>query len=136
MAQWTNNGYTTDVVCTSDWATITAGQPVYYDGTSYTIGYTYGPAEAGHIAPEQPNLPKEVEMKGLYEVIRCYGEDRNNIQVKRFAEVVADGEEDAKIKSGVYGTIDKSWDADFLTIIVRKLGDVKIKTKPQEVKSV
>lgn len=83
-----------------------------------------------------PNTNKEVEMKGLYEVIRCYGADRNSIQVKKFEEVVADSEEDAKIKSGVYATIDKSWDADFLTIIVRKLGDVKVKVKPQEVKNV
>jgi len=77
-------------------------------------------------------------MKGLYEVIGVYGEDRNNVLIHRPEKsvVLASGEEDAKMKSGIYGWIDAKWDADYLTIIVRKIGDVAVKEKPKEVKNV
>jgi hypothetical protein len=81
-------------------------------------------------------LPEGDEMKGLFEVILCYGEVRKEPFVKILPPVIADSEEDAKIKSGAYGFIKPEWDADYLTVIVRKLGDVKIKSKPQEVKQV
>ncbi len=85
------------------------------------------------------NPKKEgIEMKGLYEVIGVYGEDRNNVIFHRPEKsfVIASSEEDAKMKSGIYGWIDEKWDADYLTIIVRKIGDVAVKEKPKEVKSV
>lgn len=85
------------------------------------------------------NPKKEgIEMKGLYEVIGVYGEDRNNVIFHRPEKsfVIASSEEDAKMKSGIYGWIDEKWDADYLTIIVRKIGDVAVKEKPKEVKNV
>jgi hypothetical protein len=75
-------------------------------------------------------------MRGLFEVVVCYAEDRNAPIVHALPPVIADSEEDAKIKSGAYGLLNKAWDADYTTIITRKLGDVKVKSKPQEVKSV
>lgn len=88
---------------------------------------------------EMFNPKKEgIEMKGLYEVIGAYGADRENVMFFRSEKgyVIAASEEDAKMKSGIYGWIDEKWDADYLTIIVRKIGDVAVKEKPKEVKSV
>jgi hypothetical protein len=39
-------------------------------------------------------------------------------------------------KSGVYGNIDKEWDADFVTVLIQKVGDVKVKERAKEVKQV
>jgi hypothetical protein len=87
---------------------------------------------------EQEKSSKGVEMKGLYEVILCYGEDRKNVYVVYAPNksVIAESDEDAKIKSGVYSLVKEEWDPDYLTILVRKIGDVKIKEKPKEVKNV
>ena len=75
-------------------------------------------------------------MKSLWEVILCYGEDRKAPVVQTFAPVIAESEEDAKIKSGVFAAIQPKWDADYLTVICRKLGDVKVKERAKEVKQV
>jgi len=78
-------------------------------------------------------------MKNLYEVFLVYGEDRINPLIHRTADagyVVAENDEDAKIKSGIFSMIKSEWDADYLTIIVRNLGAVKIKEKAKEVKNV
>ena len=77
-------------------------------------------------------------MKGLYEVILCYGEDRIKPIVVSApnVQVIAESDEDAKVKSGVYSLVKPEWDADYLTIIVSKVGDVKVKEKPKEVKQV
>lgn len=75
-------------------------------------------------------------MKGLYDVYLVYGEDRKMIIKKVVTGVLADSDEDAKIKSGLMKEIKDDWDADYLTFIVRKIGDVKIKEKPKEVKQV
>lgn len=82
-------------------------------------------------------LKEGIEMKNLYEVFLVYGEDRNNPVVNMMTDcVIAESDEDAKIKSGVYSKIKPEWDADYLTILVRNLGAVKIKEKAKEVKSV
>ena len=81
--------------------------------------------------------PKEgVEMKGLYDVYLIYGEDRADILLKRKEGIIASDDEDAKIKSGLMKDVQDSWDADYLTFIVRRIGDVKVKEKPKEVKQV
>lgn len=82
------------------------------------------------------NLPKGVEMKGYYDVYLFYGADRDKVIQHRKEGVIAVSDEDAKIKSGLMKLVDESWDADFITFIVRKIGDVKVKSKPQEVKNV
>ena len=80
--------------------------------------------------------PKEgVEMKGLFEVYLVYGEDRKE-PIVHAARVIAASEEDAKIKSGLMPIIKPEWDADYLTFIVRKIGDVAVKARPSEVKQV
>jgi hypothetical protein len=86
---------------------------------------------------KQP-LKEGIEMKNLYEVIGVYGADRNKPMVFRpeVGYVLAADEEDAKLKSGVYGWADSAWDNDYLTILVRNLGAVKIKEKVKEVKSI
>lgn len=86
---------------------------------------------------ERLNKPSRgVDMKALYKVTLCYGEDRVKPIVQEFAPVIADGEEDAKIKSGVFAAILTSWDPDFLTIICAKIGEVKVKERAKEVKQV
>ena len=75
-------------------------------------------------------------MKSLFKVTLCYGEDRKAPIVQEFSPVIAESEEDAKIKSGVYGAIDKSWDADFVTVLIQKIGDVRVKERAKEVKQV
>ena len=109
----------------------------YYNQQTYGQPYFWTPA-FNTPQYEERNIPllEGVEMKGLFEVILCYGENRKAIDVKKYDAVIADNEEDAKVKSGVYGDIPKDWDADYLTIIVRKLGDVKVKERPKEVKQV
>lgn len=132
---------------TGDYPTISTTDPNTTDNSTgrwyqytysahYTIPYFFvGGYESGVV--ESPDkLPEGVNVKGLYEVIVCYGEDRKEPFVKVLPPVIADSDEDARIKSGAYGFIKPDWDADFLTIIPRKLGDVKIKSRPQEVKQV
>jgi len=85
------------------------------------------------------SLKEGIEMKNLYEVFLVYGEDRINPLIHRTADagyVVAENDEDAKIKSGIFSMIKSEWDADYLTIIVHNLGAVKIKEKAKEVKNV
>jgi hypothetical protein len=86
----------------------------------------------------QPQIQEErrYNMKGLYDVYLCYGEDRKSPVIKRAEGIIADSDEDAKIKSGLMAQVDASWDADYLTFIVNKIGDIKVKPKPQETKSV
>ena len=81
-------------------------------------------------------LPEGVVMKSLYKVTLCYGEDRKAPVVMEFAPIIADSDEDAKIKSGVYAAIDKEWDADFVTVLIQKIGDVKVKERVKEVRQV
>lgn len=75
-------------------------------------------------------------MLGLYEVTMVYAEDRKNPVVFRELALIAASEEDAKIKSGFMSRVKSEWDADYLTFIVKKIGDIKVKAKPQEVKNV
>ena len=75
-------------------------------------------------------------MKNLYEVFLVYGEDRKNPTITAVERVIANDDEDAKVKSGIYANVSSEWDADYLTIIVRCLGAVKIKEKAKEVKQV
>jgi len=77
-----------------------------------------------------------IELMTLYDVYMTYGEDRKNVIVERRAGILALDEEDAKIKSGLLGMVDKSWDNDYLTFIVLEIGDIKVKPKPKEVKQV
>jgi len=81
-------------------------------------------------------LKEGIEMKNLYEVFLVYGEDRKNPIISATERVIANDDEDARVKSGIYSKVQKEWDADYLTIIVRDLGAVKIKEKAKEVKNV
>ena len=84
---------------------------------------------------KQP-LKEGIEMKNLYEVFLVYGEDRKNPVISATERVIANDDEDARVKSGIYSKVEKEWDADYLTIIVHNLGAVKIKEKAKEVKNV
>ena len=81
----------------------------------------------------QPTVtPKEgVEMQGLFEFYLVYGESRKE-PVVHSARVVATSDEEAKLKSGLYPLIQKDWDPDFVTLFVRKLGDVAVKERAKE----
>ncbi len=74
-------------------------------------------------------------MKTLYEVYLVYGEDRKQPVILK-EMVIADSEEDAKVKSGLHKNIDPTWEADFLTFEAVEVIDVKIKERPREVKNV
>lgn len=84
------------------------------------------------------NNPKQegIDMFGLYDVYLVYAEDRKNPVIVSMFGVIAASDEDAKIKSGLMSKVEEQWDADYLTFIVKKIGEVKVKSKPQEVKQV
>lgn len=119
----------------------------WHDSTSelkwervYAYPQTYlPPAHYMYQCIYQTTLPptKEgVEMKGLYEVWLIYAEDRKYPLIRSLNNIIADSEEDAKIKSGLMASVDPDWDTDYLTFIVKKVGDVKVKEKPKEVKQI
>jgi hypothetical protein len=129
-----------------------SGEEFYYTnsavaGGSY-VGWDTWRGCSIHTPPAMPTfasiklnepLKEGIEMKNLYEVFLVYGEDRTNPLIHRTADagyVVAENDEDAKIKSGIFSMIKPEWDADYLTIIVLNLGAVKIKEKAKEVKNV
>jgi hypothetical protein len=74
-------------------------------------------------------------MKKLYEVYLVYGEDRKKPIVEK-AQVIADSDEDAKVKSGLMAKVNPEWDADYLTIAAVEIIEVKVKERPKEVKNV
>jgi hypothetical protein len=79
---------------------------------------------------------KEVDIMFLYRVYLIYAEDRKNPMIVTTGSTVAKDDDDAKVKSGVYAKILPDWDADYITVVVEKVGEVKVKPKPQEVKTV
>lgn len=101
-------------------------------GTQYPSVITYPSGAVNQIKPTKEGI----EMKNLYEVFLVYGEDRKNPIVTKAENVIANDDEDARVKSGIYSKVEKEWDADYLTIIVRSLGAVKIKERAKEVKTV
>jgi hypothetical protein len=132
-------GYGNGSSYTLNWSTTTNAAP-----GSYWLSYIYPPIGQTQLIPEpyteqyrekNKPLPEGVEMKKLYEVYLVYGENRKAPIVEK-AQVIADGEEDAKIKSGLLGKVDKDWDADYLTIAAVEIIDVKVKERPKEVKQV
>jgi hypothetical protein len=88
------------------------------------------------LASETTPKNKEVDIMFLYRVYLIYAADRKNPKIVTTGSTIAKDDEDAKIKSGVYAQIDASWDADYVTIIAEMVAEVKVKPKPQEVKSV
>jgi len=115
---------------TTDWGT--RGSPLLYHPQQYGNGYTFTIYDD---LIKQP-LKEGIEMKNLYEVFLVYGEDRKNPVISATERVIANDDEDARVKSGIYSKVEKEWDADYLTIIVHNLGAVKIKEKAKEVKNV
>jgi len=106
--------------------------------------YPYPPVYPTVTIIEQPmkldppvikKLPEGVEMKKLYEVYLVYGENRYAPIIHR-EQVIADNEEDAKIKSGLHSKVMASWDSDYLTFRAIEIMDIKVKEKPKEVKQV
>lgn len=71
----------------------------------------------------------------LYEVWTVYVEDQKK-PIIAWQRLVARDQEEAKIKSGLLKEIDDTWDTDYLTVIVKEIGDVKVKEKPKEVKTI
>jgi hypothetical protein len=120
------SNYFSNLSSTTAWQ---AGTPLYYGNTGCPTFQSLKFSEP---------LKEGIEMKNLYEVFLVYGEDRKNpiIVGKMGGYVIANDDEDARVKSGVYSEVDKEWDADYLTIIVRNLGAVKVKEKAKEVKNV
>ena len=109
---------------------------IYVDTSTWSIPYP-GELKVSQTITEIKPTPKEgVEMKGLYDVYLIYAEDRADILLKRKEGIIASDDEDAKIKSGLMKDVQDSWDADYLTFIVRRIGDVKVKARAQEVKQV
>lgn len=86
--------------------------------------------------PKVEEKREGVEMKGLFDVYMVYAEDRKKPIINSVFGVVAESDEDAKIKSGLLKMIDDEWDADYLTFIVKKIGDVRVKERPKEVKQI
>ncbi|KKK97955.1 hypothetical protein LCGC14_2647560 [marine sediment metagenome] len=82
------------------------------------------------------NLPEGVEMKTLYEVWLVYAENRKKPIIMKKEGIIADNEEDAKIRSGLMKDINDTWDTDYLTVICIEVASVKVKSKPKEVKTV
>lgn len=89
-----------------------------------------------NIEDTETKLPEGVELMTLYDVYMVYAENRKNPEMKLSTGVIASNEEDAKIKSGFMKSIKEGWDADYLTFIVKCIGEVKVKAKPKEVKNV
>ena len=81
-------------------------------------------------------LPEGVDMKTLYEVWLVYAENRKKPIIMKKEGIIADNEEDAKIRSGLMKDINDTWDTDYLNIICIEVASVKVKSKPKEVKSV
>lgn len=69
---------------------------------------------------------KEGDYMKLYDVYLCYGENRDKPVVKRFDSVVAKDVESAKIKSGCMKEIDAKWKTDYITVIVKEIGEVAV----------
>lgn len=88
-----------------------------------------------HVEKNKP-LPRGVEMATLYKVTLCYAEDRKAPIVQEFPPVIATSPDDARLKSGVYSFVLTTWDEDYLTILTSVIGDVKVKSRPSEVKQV
>jgi len=123
----------------------TAENILWADNTTAGVRYGYKVlediqqplTEPGKIYPKDKSKKIEgVEMKNLYNVYLIYGEDRKAPEIHQVRGVIASSEEDAKIKSGLMHNIQDNWDADYLTFICEKIGEVKIKEKPKEVKNV
>jgi len=85
---------------------------------------------------EKTNKKENYDMKTLYDVYLVYAEDRKSPFIEVRKGIIADSEEDAKIKSGLMKMVEDTWDADYLTFIVVELGGVKVKPKPNEVKNI
>ncbi len=64
----------------------------------------------------------------LFEVMVIYSKDPKNIVVctPTHGYVAAGDVEQAKVKSGVYAAIHPSWDTDYVQILVRQVGAVKV----------
>ncbi len=90
----------------------------------------------GEGCPSPQKKIEGVEMKTLYNVYLVYGEDRKKPIIKQARGVIANNDEDAKIKSGLMKEVQEDWDADYLTFIVEEIGNVHIKERPKEVKQV
>ncbi len=81
-------------------------------------------------------LPEGVELMTLYDVYMIYAESHNKLITHIKNGVLAQDEEAAKIKSGLMRDINPDWDTDYLTFVVKCIGEVKTKAKPKEVKTV
>jgi hypothetical protein len=118
------------------YTTTTTGGPwiTYQPSYPQTI---YPPTPQPKPQEESPKikLPEGVVMKKLYEVYLVYGEDRKKPIVEK-AQVIADSDEDAKVKSGLMAKVNPEWDADYLTIAAVEIIEVKVKERPKEVKQV
>lgn len=87
------------------------------------------------IRPKEENKIEGVEIMKLYEVWMVYAEDIKNPFIF-YSRIIARNPEDAKLKNIFAKDIKEEWDIDYLTIIVREIGDVKVKEKPKEVKNI
>ena len=64
----------------------------------------------------------------LYQVWVIYAEDRKNPVITCTPQcVIAKNEKEAMIKSGVCRSIQKDWDAEYVTIIYQQVGQVNVK---------
>jgi hypothetical protein len=72
----------------------------------------------------------------LYDVYMIYAEKHNKLHTWLETGVLAADEEGAKIKSGLMKKIEDDWDTDYLTFVVKVIGQVKVRAKPKEVKTV
>ena len=85
---------------------------------------------------KEVTMDKDVRYSQLWNVFLIYAENRANPFCEQRLGVIADSEEDAKLKSGLMQCVNAEWDTDYLNFICQPIGQVKTKPKPKEVKSV
>jgi len=70
-----------------------------------------------------------VEARGLYEITTVYGEDRNDVKLIT-EHVVAESASRAQLKKK---PVPADWDMDYVTVICKSIGTVRVKAKPREI---
>jgi len=112
-----------------------------YNPDSRTISASYN-TTTGECLDGRPRLPenkpfpklkKGVKMSTLFNIFLVYGENRLDPVVKQ-EHIIAEDREEAKLKTSLRPT--KTWDIDFVTLIVSEIGDCTVKERPTEVLNV
>lgn len=104
--------------------------PILPDPKSYVGSFTFKTEEVEMSEGEYRNA--DYEYQGLYEVVTTYGGNRNDVEVVS-SYIVADDEQRARMRAR--DDIDASWDEDYISQCVNKVGSVRVRLRPKEVLS-